>query len=323
MVTCNECPSKEPRAVKVVLSFGLVALALFCVVCIIVGERMAPRIEAGLGLEPRQSYAPGGFSYDTGKESTLNQIPVNEAAAREVKKQRTDTFFDALNPDLVKTQQASKQPASPKPTGDPVRVTSTPTASRYSVSVFVSTDRASQDLLAWFNSDPALRRLREQCNYQAYTRDNAIYKDRFASLVSPDDFPAVVISDPRGGHVYAAGAAMLPRTANALYEEIYNAFEVHKKVVQQPADDSPVNANVESSAASPDCPDGQCVPDGRAPLLGPDRERLFPLFRPKQPSPAESILYWLWNPGEALLAALCGLAFVLLLLIVAIKVVRG
>jgi hypothetical protein len=226
-----------------------------------------------------------------------------------------------LNPDLVKTQQASKQPASPKPTGDPVRVVSTPTASRYSVSVFVSTDRASQDLLSWFDADPALRRLREQCNYQAYTRDNLLYKDRFASLVSADDFPAVVISDPRGGHVYAVGSAAMPRTANALYEEIYNAFEVHKKVVQQPADDSPVNA--EGSAASPDCPDGQCVPDGRAPLLGPDRERLFPLFKPRQPNTMENLFHVLFYPLESIAALLCFLVIALAAGIFFFKVLKS
>jgi hypothetical protein len=59
------------------------------------------------------------------------------------------------------------------------------------------------------------------------------------------------------------------------------------------------------------------------PLLNPDREKLFPNLRPSNPDPIQSLLYWIWNPGEAILAGLCALAFIVLLFVVVLKVLRS
>jgi hypothetical protein len=304
MVGCAECPNGDGKQVKVVLTFGLVALVVFAALLVVVGQRVAPRIEAGLGLEPRQSYTPGGVSYDDGKSASLNQMPVNEQAAREVKKQTGN--------------QPAVQPVQP---GQPSSLTSTPTAPRYSVSVFVGTDPLSQDMLNWWNTNANLQALKIQSNWQAYTKDNQLYRERYASLVPVTDFPAVVFSDPRGGHVYASSAQSLPRSAEELYAEIYAAYQTHQQVVQQPTDPTPITGDAASSSARPDCPDGNCFPADRQPFLD-SRPGIFPLLKPRQKDPIESILYWLWNPGEALLAMLCAIVFLALLGVVLLKVVR-
>jgi hypothetical protein len=314
MVACNECPNGQPRAVKIVFSVGLVALAFLCAVFGVIGERVAQRVESGLGFEAKQSYTPGGVSYDDGKTATLNQMPVNEAAAREVKKQY-DPFQNSTPSRLV--------PAQPKPTGDPVKVVSIPTASRFNVSVFVGTDRQSQDLLSWFDTNENLKALKSQCNYQAYTRDNALYKERFASIVSASEFPAVVVSDPQGGHVYAVGSAMLPRSAADLYAEIYDGFQVYSKVAAKPGEPTPVNAEVASAAERPDCPDGQCQPADRQPFLNPERERLFPLASPRKPDTIENLFHVLFYPLESMASVLCFLVIAVAVFIVFIKVVKS
>lgn len=316
MVACNECPNGQPRAVKIVFSIGLVALAFLCAVFGVIGERVAQRVESGLGFEAKQSYTPGGVSYDNGKTATLNQMPVNEAAAREVKKQY-DPFAQS------NAQPSRLVPTQPKPTGDPVKVVSTPTASRFNVSVFVGTDRQSQDLLAWFDTNENLKALKSQCNYQAYTRDNALYKERFASIVSASEFPAVVVSDPQGGHVYAAGASMLPRSAADLYAEIYDGFQVYSRVVSKPSEPTPINAEVASAAERPDCPDGQCVPADRQPFLNPDRERLLPLARPRKPDTIENLFHVLFYPIESMASVLCLMAIAVAVFIVFVKVIKS
>lgn len=339
MVSCNECPNGQPRAVKIVFSVGMVALAFLCAVFGVIGERVAQRVESGLGFEAKQSYTPGGVSYDDGKTATLNQMPVNEAAAREVKKQsgaiNTGNFMQSVPSSRPSGNKAfplagsqydpfeNSRPSQPKPTGDPVKVVSTPTASRFNVSVFVATDRQSQDLLAWFDTNENLKALKSQCNYQAYTRDNALYKERFASIVSASEFPAVVVSDPQGGHVYAAGASMLPRTAADLYAEIYDGFQVYSKVAAKPSEPTPINAEVASAAERPDCPDGQCVPADRQPFLNPDRERLLPLARPRKPDTIENLFHVLFYPIESMASVLCFLVIAVAVFIVFVKVIKS
>jgi hypothetical protein len=71
--------------------------------------------------------------------------------------------------------------------------------------------------------------------------------------------------------------------------------------------------------AESNCPDGNCRPNERRPLV--DAVELF--RRPKPKDPVESILYWLWNPGEAVLAMLCAFVFFLLVLLVVVKVLKS
>jgi len=328
MVSCQECPGGGQR-VKIVLSFGLVALALFSALCVVVGQRVAPRIEQSLGIDQpvERSFAPGGVSYDELRNAPLNSVPVNESAAREIKRQdvycppcdqvRSPGFTRFVNYAEPITQASSPapQPATPR---QQVTVTSTPWANKYSLAVFVGTDQASQRLLDWVNRDPQLSDLRKNVNFQAYTKDNPLYRERFGGVVPTDQFPAVVFTDSRGGHVYVAGAASLPSSASGLYAALKESTQIQQQATQPAQDPSFPMAQ----EFDPSCPDGNCPP-GRVPLLNPERERLFPNLRPKDQDPIQSLLYWIWNPGEAILAGLCAIAFLVLLFVVAIKVLRS
>ena len=327
MVSCNQCPTEGGQRVKIVLSFGLVVLALCSALCVVIGERIAPRIEQSLGIQQlaEQPYTPGGVSYDTLKNAPLNTVPVDERAAREVKRQepycppcdqvRSPGFTRFVEYAAPITQASAP---APQPHRQQVTVTSTPWANKYSLAIFVGTDQASQRLLDWVNRDPQLSDLRKSVDFQAYTKDNPLYKERFGGVVPTDQFPAVVFADSRGGHVYVAGAASLPSSAAALYAALKESTQIQQQATQ-PAQDlgSPM-----AQEFDPACPDGH-APPGRVPLLNPDREKLFPNLRPRNPDSIQSLLYWLWNPGEAILAGLCAVAFLVLLFVVALKVIRS
>lgn len=325
MVTCEQCPSVTGgQRVKVVVSFGLVALVVFAALCVVVGERIAPRIEQSFGLEPaRQQYRPGGLSYDELRNAPLNTVPVNERASREIKRQ--DVYCPPC--DQVRSPGFSRfvsyadpitQTQLPQPVKQQITLTATPWAAKYSLAIFVGTDQASQRLLDWVNRDPQLAELRKNINFQAYTKDNPLYRERFSGVIPVEQFPAVVFTDPRGGHVYVAGASSIPSSAAALY----NALRDSTQIQQQATRTDPDSLALPVQEFDPTCPDGNCPP-GRVPLLNPDRERLFPSLRPRNQDSVQSLLYWLWNPGEAILAGLCAIAFLVTLFVVALKVIRS
>jgi hypothetical protein len=345
MVVERTCDGQ--RQVKVAITFGLVALVVFAALLVVVGQRVAPRIEEGLGfgVPAQQEYKPGGISYDDERNGAVNSLPVNERAAKEIKKQHgfaTNRIYyqGAGRPRVVQPQhdpncincrdrnlndgwppqpQPSPQPRpQPTPSVQPSNgLTASPTDGKFTVSVFVGTDARSQEFLNWWNTDPNLRTLREQVAFQHYTKDNSLYKTRYINDIPVDSFPAVVFADPRGGHVYASGGAGLPTTKERLYEEIYDAYEAHKTVQHRPNDSNPIQ-DVEA-----DCPDGNCPTPAKKPFLNPERERLLPILNRAKPNSVESILYWMFYPGEALLVILCAITFLFLLFIVAIKFLRG
>lgn len=326
---CEKCPSGQGgQRVKVVVSFGLVALVIFAALCVVVGERIAPRIEQSFGLEqPRQQYIPGGISYDELRNAPLNTQPVNEKASREIKRQEPycppcDEVRSGLSPFAASAPpsmlQTALAPQLPQPALQQPNLTATPTTPKHSLAVFVGTDAASNKLLEWVNRDPQLAELRKSVNFQAYTKDNPLYKERWSAVIPADQFPAVVFADPRGGHIYVAGASTLPTSASGLYSALKQATEIQQRA--SPAADPEIVTSVQEF--DPNCPDGNCNP-GREPFLNPDRQPLFPNLRPRNQNPVESLLYWIWNPGEALLAMLCGVAFLVLLFVVAIKVFRS
>lgn len=298
----SNCDCEKGHPVKIVVSVGLVALALFLAVCVVVFERVAPRIETQLGISPSvQQPAPGGISYDTLKNAPLNQLPVNEQASREVKKQ----------------QPPLGSPAKPQPQPGKIDVVSVPTNKRASILLFVGTDPKSSTLLDWFNRDQGCQQLKSNCNFQAYTKDNALYRERYSGVIPAEQFPAILFCDSDGGHIYVAANQSLPSSASSLLAEMKRAYEAQKQAREQDADPA---QTIEGSP--PNCPDGSCRPSDREPFINPDRAPLFPSLRPDRP-PAESILYWLWNPGEAVLALGCAGMFAILVLLVVIKVIRS
>lgn len=306
----GDCKCDDGQKVRVVLSFGLVALALFVAVCVVVGERIAPRIEAQFGIKESAEPVPGGVSYDALKNSQLNQIPVNEEAGREIKKG---------DDECIVCMQQIAQPAKPQPAAQtPLNVVSVPTNKRCSLILFASTDRQSNTVLDWFNKDPGLQGLRKECNFHVYTKDNPLYKERYSSMIPVEQFPAVVFCDSEGGHIYVAGRGFLPATPSMLLTELKKSYETQQRVREQ--DSAPAHT-IESTP--PNCPDGQCRPVDREPFINPDRQPLFPLLQPRDVDPVQSLLYWLMNPGEAVLAMCCAGLFAVLILVVLVKVLKS
>jgi hypothetical protein len=275
MVNCEQCPNGGQR-VKIVLSFGLVVLALCSALCVVIGERIAPRIEQSLGIQQpaEQPYASGGVSYDTLKNAPLNTVPVDERAAREVKRQ--DVYCppcdQVRSPGFTRhveyAQPITQASAPAQPPRQQVTVTSTPWVNKYSLAVFVGTDQASQRLLDWVNKDPQLSDLRKNVNFQAYTKDNPLYNARWAGVIPAEQFPAVVFTDSRGGHVYVAGSSSLPSTASGLYAALKESTQIQQQTVRT----DPTNLDQSVQEFDANCPDGNCPP-GRVPLLNPARAR--------------------------------------------------
>jgi hypothetical protein len=102
----------------------------------------------------------------------------------------------------------------------------------YELALFVGTDARSQQLLNWFNTDPSLAKVKAASNYQVYTRDNPLYKTRFASVVPPEQFPAVVLQHADGGHIHAAGGNFIPTSAQQLFSDFQQGV-THSKQVRE------------------------------------------------------------------------------------------
>jgi hypothetical protein len=191
-----------------------------------------------------------------------------------------------------------------------------PTQARYSLTVFVSSDRQSQEILNWLNTDPALVKLKKSVDYQAYGQGNALYQARYANTMPAGNFPALIFADPTGGYVYVATTGNMPTTASGLMQSIRDAYTKHKAAkAATPAQDLNYSG---------DCPDGNCKPPllnpDRGPLINPDRGPLFPDARPPT---VESLIWSILYPGESLAILLCAFVFVLLCITALFKVSRS
>jgi hypothetical protein len=143
-----------------------------------------------------------------------------------------------------------------------------PASNRYQVALFVADDAQSQQLLSWFDSDPQLRNLRANCDFQVYRPDNTLYRTRYAAQVPIDQFPAMLFLKPDGGHVHAAGKTMLPRSSSDLVSDIRQSLELAKSAAPKPGGliretgyswDNAINPQMQLQSG--DCPDGWCPPD--------------------------------------------------------------
>lgn len=90
---------------------------------------------------------------------------------------------------------------------------------KYQLAVFVGNDAKSKQLLNWINTYPKFQTMRNSTDIQVYAAGDALYRARFASIVRPDQFPAIVLTDAGGGHIHAAGGPMLPSSPEALYAD--------------------------------------------------------------------------------------------------------
>jgi len=245
-------------------------------------------------------YQPGGINYDT-TQAQAQAMQINETALREIKRQ--DVCVDCL-------PFSQRKPAAPQPTPEkPSKLVSLPVAPKYSISLFVGLDAASQQLLEKWNTDPSLQKLRKSTDFNVYTKDNPLFKARYLEWVPIATFPAILFTDPDGGSVWAVSQSEIPSTAAGIYAAMQSAYHQQLEIRNTPAKETTEETKPSESS--------------REPLLNPDRDKLFPLIKPSPKNPVESILYWLWNPGEALLVMLCALTFVMLCLVVLWKVMRS
>jgi hypothetical protein len=150
-----------------------------------------------------------------------------------------------------------------------------PPKKNYQLALFVGNDPQSQQLLQWFDRDPQLVRLRSKCEFQVYTANNTLYRTRFAEIVPASQFPVVLFQDSTGGHVHAAGRTMIPRTAEELYSDLRQGYDLYQQA-QQAQRTGAIKATGYSwddsitptmSLFTQDCPDGVC------PVDPPDRWR--------------------------------------------------
>ena len=244
-------------------------------------------------------YQPGGINYDT-TQAQAKAMPINESALREIKRQ--DVCVDCL-------PFSQRRPAAPQPTpAKPSKLVSLPVAAKYSISLFVGLDAPSQTLLEKWNTDADLQRLKRATNFHVYTKDNPLFKSRFADSIPVDSFPAILFTDPEGGSVWVASQTDIPSTAAGIWSAMQTAYHQQLEIRNTPTKETIDEPPSEST---------------REPLLNPDRDKLFPILKPSPKNPFESILYWLWNPGEALLVMLCALTFLMLCVVVLWKVMRS
>ncbi len=83
-----------------------------------------------------------------------------------------------------------------------------------------------------FVENKQLVALKESCEFQVYTADNAIYRTRFADLVPPSQFPVVLFQDETGGHVHAAGRSMIPGSAEELFSDLKHGYTLYNQAKQ-------------------------------------------------------------------------------------------
>ena len=275
-------PSELP--VKIILSIGLIALVVAHAVLPAILDRMLPAACDPCDCDAcsgKESTPRGGINFDTmqsagGAKTTL---PVNVRARNELKQQAPCANCP---PRVIVNQQPSSQvPQS--------QAKAVPTKPRYSIALFVGTDARSNQLLDWFNNDPVLVKEKAKVNFHVYTKDNAIYQSRYAQEVPVEYFPALVFTDPSGGHVHAAFQDMLPSTPEALRKDLARAYSLQQQVVAAKEASGPLPS---TQLTLEDCPGGEC----KLPLNR-DRDRdTDPLFD-RRDDQVKSILDFVINTG--------------------------
>lgn len=105
------------------------------------------------------------------------------------------------------------------------------------------------------------------CHFKHYTDEDPIYRNRFSDLFPVSTFPVVCVQRSDGAYWYKASGSRIPRSADALLEEI----EFYIKL--DPALDTQTKEQI--------CPPGGCPPN--EPRFPPQDEPRFPLFRPTEP----------------------------------------
>ena len=215
-------------------------------------------------------------------------------------------------PNFTNTQEPTSQPLVVTPASAPA---SPPPKKTYQIALFVGSDSTSRMLQDWFNQNKQLASLKESCEFQVYTSNNAIYKTRYADIVPADQFPVVLFQDATGGHIHAAGRSMIPSSPEELYSDLKHGFTLYKQAKQAQKTgavktkgyswDEAITPTLYLSAE--DCPDGYCptpLPENRRPL-----DRVRDLF--DETTTTRNALMWV-SAGEIATIALIVIAVLLI-----------
>lgn len=218
-------------------------------------------------------------------------------------------------PNFVNVSQPLHEPLVVTPVSNS---TSPPPKKSYQIALFVNADATSQRLQEWFTQNKQLAALKESCEFQVYTANNAIYRTRYADIVPAEQFPVVLFQDATGGHIHAAGRSMIPSTPDELYSDLRHGYTLYKQAKEAQKTgavktkgyswDDAITPTLYLSAE--DCPDGYCPTppsEDRRPL-----DRVRDLFDGAKDT--RNALLWL-SAGEIATVALIGIAAVLLVFI--------
>lgn len=171
------------------------------------------------------------------------------------------------------------KPSTPRPTEADAR--NRPEAKKYQLLLFLDSSAKSSELVQWFGikgtGDEKLMQLKAASSFQYYTATNSLYRERFANIVPPDQFPTVLFLDSQGGHIHACGKLTIPDTPAELFDDIRTGHQLysqakhgtqaieaaHSGMVKTEgynfADFVSPNLRLESNEE--DCPDGICPVD--------------------------------------------------------------
>jgi len=82
-------------------------------------------------------------------------------------------------------------------------------------------DPRYNEIVGWFNTNPSLKKLRDQVHFCPVTSDTGIYKERYAGNVK--GLPTVRVQTPDGTVIYEAAGKNIPLTAGGLNGAIASA----------------------------------------------------------------------------------------------------
>jgi hypothetical protein len=244
-------------SIRIRLSAGLVIVAIIhalalAVLC--VGFRMPKQTtEPAPWNVPCAQQPGGGDCYHSAARATLQPLQqpppsVNLSAQGELKQQQCNNCNPFhLRPGETLLHVGPVQPATrptvapPDPLAQPLPPSvltltdaqnTKPAAKQYQLLLFLDASYQATNLKAWFSSNQELTALRQRSETQVYTPDNLLYRQRFAAVVPPEQFPAVILQDANGGHIHAAGKSMIPHTAELLVADLRKSYELYKQAKQ-------------------------------------------------------------------------------------------
>jgi hypothetical protein len=120
-----------------------------------------------------------------------------------------------------------------------------------------------QRLLAWFDSDPQLNRLKRQTHFHHYTPKSSVY-ERYGNLTA-GGLPAVVLQDQTGKVVYKVSGANVPSAEWPLVKGVIECIRAHCPHCPRP-NPTPAPAPTPSPSPVPDIGPPHIIPD----VVGPN-----------------------------------------------------